>query len=66
MAPEYQGRVIFYKIDLDRAYDVRTAFKVDNIPTLLFFKPKGKYISRIGFQNRENLTNLIDEFLLKP
>ena len=66
MAPEYQGKVIFYKIDIDKAYDVRTAFKVDNIPTLLFFKPKGKYTSVIGYQNREKLTNLIDEFLLKP
>ncbi|MDR0205789.1 MAG: thioredoxin family protein [Bacteroidales bacterium] len=66
MAPEYQSKVIFYKIDIDRAYDVRTAFKVDNIPTLLFFKPKGKYTSTIGYQNREKLTNLIDELLLKP
>jgi len=66
MAPEYQGKVIFYKIDIDKAYDVRTAFKVDNIPMMLFFKPKGQYTSTIGLQNREKLTNLIDEFLLKP
>jgi len=66
LAPEYKGKVIFYKIDIDRAYDVRTAFKVDNIPMMLFFKPKGQYTSTIGFQNREKLTNLIDEFLLKP
>jgi len=66
LAPEYQGKVIFYKIDIDKAYDVRTAFKVDNIPTLLFFEPKGKYTSMIGYQNREKLTNLIDELLLKP
>jgi len=66
LAPEYKGKVIFYKIDIDKAYDVRTAFKVDNIPMMLFFKPKGQYTSTIGFQNREKLTNLIDEFLLKP
>jgi thiol-disulfide isomerase/thioredoxin len=64
LAPEYQGRVIFYKIDIDRARGVSTAFKVTSIPMILYFKPHGTISNTLGFLNKEELTNAIDQFLL--
>jgi thioredoxin-like negative regulator of GroEL len=66
MAPEYQGKVIFYKIDIDKAYGVKSAFKVEDVPVMLFFKPRGEISKTVGLLNREKLTNMIEEFLLNP
>jgi thioredoxin-like negative regulator of GroEL len=66
MAPEYQGKVIFYKLDIEKAYKIKAAFKVESIPVLLFLKPRGKISTTVGYINREKLTNMIDDLLLKP
>jgi thioredoxin-like negative regulator of GroEL len=64
VAPEYQGRVIFYKLNIDRAYQLSQAFDVKDIPMLLFFKPRGSITIHVGYKNREKLTKLIDDLLL--
>jgi thioredoxin-like negative regulator of GroEL len=66
IAPEYQGKVIFYKLDIEKAYDVKAAFKIESIPMMFFFKPRGRISTTIGLLNREKLTNMIDELLLNP
>jgi len=66
LAPEYQGKVIFYKLNIDRARAVVEAFKVQSIPKILYFKPHGVVSSTIGYLNREELKNAINEYLLKP
>jgi len=66
MAPEYQGKVIFYKLNIDKATDVSCAFNVKDIPKILYFKPRGEVSSTIGFLNREQLQDMIDKLLLNP
>ncbi|MDR2971119.1 MAG: thioredoxin family protein [Bacteroidales bacterium] len=66
LAPEYKGKVIFYKINSEKARGVSAAFKVKNIPMLLYFKPRGEISTTIGYLNREELMNMIDELLLQP
>ena len=66
LAPEYQGKVIFYKLNIDRAYQIRGAFKVENIPMILFLKPRGEIVKSVGYLNREKLTQMIDDHLLNP
>jgi thioredoxin len=66
IAPEYQGKVIFYKVDIDKAYDVAAAFGVKSIPMLLYFKPRGEISSTVGYLTVEELRKAIDEFLLNP
>jgi thioredoxin-like negative regulator of GroEL len=56
--------VIFYKLNIDKAYGVRTAFQVENIPVLLFFKPRGKVVTSVGYLNQEKITQVIDDLLL--
>jgi thioredoxin-like negative regulator of GroEL len=66
LAPEYQGRVIFYKIDMDKAREIQLAFNVKTIPKILYFKPRGEISNTIGYLNKEELKKMIDELLLKP
>ncbi|MCL1850035.1 MAG: thioredoxin domain-containing protein [Bacteroidetes bacterium] len=64
LAPEYQGKVIFYKLNIDKAYGVRSVFKVENIPVLLFFKPRGNVVTSVGYLNQEKMTQIIEDLLL--
>ena len=66
IAPEYKGKVIFYKLNIEKARDVSFAFNVESIPMILYFKPHKKISNTIGFLNREELRNTIDDLLLKP
>ena len=66
MAPEYKGKVIFYKLDIDRAIGVSNAFKVTSIPKILYFKPRSSVSTTVGFLNKEELANMIEQFLLNP
>jgi thioredoxin-like negative regulator of GroEL len=64
LAPEYQGRVIFYKLNVEKAYQVRNAFNVENVPMVLFFKPRGEITTSVGFLNMEKLKQMIADLLL--
>jgi len=66
LSPEYQGKVIFYKINIDRAKGMTKAFNVRSIPKILYFKPLEEVKSTVGYLNREELKKAIDEYLLKP
>ena len=66
LAQEYKGKVIFYKLNVEKAQAVTAAFNVNNIPVLLYFKPRGKISTTVGLLSKEQLTNMIDDLLLKP
>jgi len=64
LAPEYQGKVIFYKLDIDRARKVVQAFGVKTIPMILYFKPHRGVSTTVGYLNHDELRKAIDEHLL--
>jgi len=66
LAPDYKGKVIFYKLNIDKAPEVVDAFKVTNIPKILYFKPHSEVVSTLGFLTKEELIKAIDDILLKP
>jgi len=66
LVQEYQGKVIFYKLDIDRARKVVYAFDVKSIPMILYFKPHGGVSTTVGYLNHEELRKAIDEYLLNP
>ena len=66
MAPEYQGKVVFYKVDIERARGIAAAFNVTSIPQILYFKPHGPISTTVGYLTKEELQKAIDEFLLNP
>ena len=63
MAPEYKGKVIFYKLDIEKAPNLSKAFSVASIPKILYFKPFKEVTSTVGYLNKEQLKNKIDQLL---
>jgi len=66
LAPEFKGKVIFYKIDLDRARGLVKDFKVKRTPVILYFKPHEAIKSTVGQLNPDELRNAIEKYLLNP
>jgi len=61
---EYQGRVTFARLNADKYGDITSQWKIDGIPTILFFKG-GREINRIkGIMMRERLRRQIEGAML--
>lgn len=64
ISKEYQGRVIFAKLDVDQSEGLTGQWNVDGVPTLIFFKG-GQEINRIkGIVMREKLRRQVKGALL--
>lgn len=66
LAVEYDGRVDFYKVNVDNNPDISRAFRVQSIPMLLLIPTDGgrpRYI--VGLHPSETLRTAIDDILLK-
>ena len=64
LAKEYKGKVIFYKVNIDRAPNLINAFDVNYYPTLLLFKRHAAPTKMEGAPLKEELKNAIHEILL--
>lgn len=62
-AQQYKGKIIIYKINVDKAQDICQAFGIQNIPTLLFFKPFTQPTKIVGAPSKSELETAIDKFL---
>lgn len=65
LAVKYQGKVVFYKIDVDRERELAQGFGIQSIPSILFIPQKGEPSMSAGFMNKEELIKIIDSQLLK-
>jgi thioredoxin 1 len=64
ISKEYQGRVSFARLNADKYGVITSQWKIDGIPTILFFKG-GREIHRIkGIMMRERLRRQIEGALL--
>lgn len=66
LAAEYEGKVIFYKLNVDNAKELSKALQIRNIPTLLLIKPNTPPQRSVGLVDKATLTKSIDDFLLAP
>jgi len=63
LAAEYDGRVYVGKFDVDQITEVVTEYRVQSIPTLLFFK-NGQVVERVvGLVAKSKLTAVLDTLL---
>ena len=63
LAPEYAGKVKFFKVDCDESQELAMEYNVTSIPNLVILK-NGEVFSRaIGFQNRDMLIQFIESAL---
>jgi len=65
LASEYEGKIDFYKVDVDQEPALEKAFNIRTIPYLLLCHPDGEKIMRLGTMSKKELKELIDSFLLK-
>ncbi|MDR1320878.1 MAG: thioredoxin family protein [Gracilibacteraceae bacterium] len=47
MAPQYEGRCAFYKVDVEQSPTLRERFSLKGVPVILFFSD-GEYRSRLA------------------
>ncbi|MBO7169441.1 MAG: thioredoxin, partial [Rikenellaceae bacterium] len=59
IATEYKGKLVVYKVDVDKEPAVAAAFGVRSIPTLLFIPMEGKPYVSLGAMNAEQLREKI-------
>lgn len=62
---EYGDKITIYSIDVDKEPDITDAFKITNIPALVFIKDgKTQYFMSVGKKTKEEIKQLIDTKLL--
>lgn len=62
LAKEYDGKVEFYKLDLDKNRELGDAFGVQSIPLVIFFPAEGKGSpqSIMGLHPKEDVKEVVD------
>jgi len=60
LASEYQDKVAFYKVDVDKEEDLAEKFNIHSIPTFLIIKD-GKIQEKIvGMRDKKDLVNALN------
>lgn len=65
LAVEYDGKIDFYKVDVDQEPELEAAFSIRTIPNLLLCPVNGKSFMKIGTMNKVQLKELIEATFLK-
>src|SRR5271156_7108124 len=66
LAGEYQGKVTFGKMDVDRNAATPMRYKVTGIPTLLVFK-NGQVVEQlVGYRSKDDIQKALDRHLSQP
>jgi thioredoxin 1 len=62
LSDDYQGKVSFFKVNVDENPDLASSYGVMSIPTTILFQD-GKEVSRqVGFAGKEGFENLLKKF----
>jgi thioredoxin len=65
LAEEYSGKIIVYKIDVDKERELASIFQIKSIPAYLFIPIKGDPRTGLGASPRDFFVKTINDFLLK-
>jgi thioredoxin 1 len=60
LSSEYEGKVDFYKMNLDQCPKTGNKFMIDRIPTVMLFANGELKASFIGLREKEEIRNLIN------
>ena len=64
MAKKYDGKVKFYKVDVDKERKLASVFQIRSIPAVLFIPTHGKPMMQVGLLPHDTYVRIIDEQLL--
>lgn len=65
LAKDYQGKIDFYKVDIDKEQELATIFGIQSIPTFLFIPVNGQPTAQMGAMEKEDFVKIIKQVLLK-
>ncbi len=60
LAKEYEGKIIIYKVDVDKNLELSQAFGIRSIPTLLYIPAKGQPTISAGAPSKAQLKEIIN------
>ena len=65
LAEEYAGKIVIYKVDVDKEKELSALFNATSIPLFVFIPMKGEPQLFRGAADKATYKKAIDEFLLK-
>ena len=65
LAGEYDGKVNFFKVNVDQANELASKYNVFSIPTLALFSNGQMIAQQVGAASKEAYKNMIDKALEK-
>lgn len=65
LAKEYDGKIVIYKVNVDKQKELAALFNATSIPLLVFIPMKGEPQLFRGAADKATYKKAIDEFLLK-
>jgi len=64
LAQEYKGKIIIYKVNIDKEKALASAFGIKSIPTYFFIPVNGDPQASAGAMPRESFVKVVEELLL--
>ena len=66
IAREYAGKIVVYKVDVDKCGQITQAMGISSLPTILYIPADGtKPVMTVGGRNKERFEAEISKYLLK-
>ena len=65
LAKKYNGKIIVYKINVDRERELSKTLRIESIPTIFFIPAKGEPVVTRGAISKEYFEKVISQILLK-
>jgi len=62
---KYKGKLIVYKIDVDKEPELAKLFKVEAMPTIIFVNSKTSYKSELGYRELNEFESLVKQYFFK-
>jgi thioredoxin len=59
---KYKGKLIIYKIDVDKEQELAQRFNVEAMPTIIFIGEKTKYKSELGYKEYAEFDKLVKSY----
>ena len=65
LAEQYKGKIIIYKINVDKEKELAGAFGIQSIPSILFIPKEGKPSMSLGAMSKDDFIKSIENLFLK-
>lgn len=64
LAKEYDGKIVIYKVDIDKNRDLATAFNISSIPAIMYIHLNGEPVMTVGARDKGKFKAEIETVLL--